>query len=58
MNTLIYHMKLELLDFSEKIEQEFDFGDDKSTTWFSFLLRLFGLWLFHERDNARKFSFA
>lgn len=43
MNTIIYNMKLELLDFSEKIEQEFDFGDDKSTTWFSFLLRLLGL---------------
>jgi hypothetical protein len=36
-------MKLELLDFSEKIEQEFEFGDDQSTTWFSFLLRLLGV---------------
>lgn len=35
-------MRLELTDFSDKIEQEFDFGDDKSVTWFRFLLRLFG----------------
>ncbi len=42
MNTFIYTMKLELLDFSERIEQEFDFGDDKSTTWLSFLVRLLG----------------
>lgn len=43
MNNIICTMRLELTDFSEKIEQEFDFGDDKSITWFRFLLRLFGL---------------
>lgn len=36
----ICYMRLELLDFSDKIEQEFDFGDDRSTSLFRFLLRL------------------
>lgn len=35
-------MRLELTDFSDKIEQEFDFGDDQSISWFRFLLRLLG----------------
>lgn len=42
MNLQIATMKLELLDFSEKIEQEFDFGDDQKTSLFRFFLRLFG----------------
>lgn len=43
MKHISYAMRLELTDFSDKIEQEFDFGDDQSISWFRFLLRLFGL---------------
>lgn len=35
-------MKMELMDFSERIDRDFDFGDDQSSTWFAFLLKLLG----------------
>lgn len=41
MNLEFNTMRLELLDFSEKIEQEFDFGDEKRISLLSFLMRLF-----------------
>lgn len=36
-------MRIELEDFSERIAQEFDFGEDRAISLFRFLLRLFGL---------------
>ncbi len=35
-------MKMELMDFSDRIDRDFDFGDDKSMSWFAFLLKLLG----------------
>jgi hypothetical protein len=38
----LLNMKNELLNFSERIEEEFDFGDDKAFTWLRWVLRLLG----------------
>ena len=35
-------MRKELLQFSESISREFDFGDEKSMSWLRLILRLFG----------------
>lgn len=35
-------MNADLLEFSKKIEREFDFGDDQSISWFRLILRLLG----------------
>lgn len=44
MNIIIGNtMKIELEDFSDRIAQEFDFGEDRAVSLFRFLLRLFGL---------------